>query len=365
MKVCHVTSAHSRYDGRIFLKQLISLSKNYDCYLVCCDDLEDEIKNNINIKSTHRKFKNRYERFLKSKSILKKKCLEVDADVYQFHDVDLLNLAYEIKKLGKKVIFDAHEDYEALFLEREWIPTIFRKILLKNFINKEKKIYPKLDYIICAADHIEEKIKKYNSKTITIENFPILEEPIKKTNNKNNIICFAGSIRADWNHENIIKSINKIKNITYKIAGNYSEQYYNDLSIIDGFSKVKFLGRKSYKEVRELYKESKIGMALCSYLPNTGNKRGSFGNTKIFEYMMNELPIVFTDFDIYCEINKNKKFGIPVNPYNVGEIKEAIEYILNNPKEAENMGKNGRYLVEKKYNWEILEKKLLGMYKKL
>ena len=31
-------------------------------------------------------------------------------------------------------------------------------------------------------------------------------------------------------------------------------------------------------------------------------------------------------------------------------------------KEAKEMGKNGRYLVENKYNWNILEKRLLDMY---
>ena len=362
MKVCHVTSAHNRYDGRIFLKQLSSLAKKYDCYLICCDELADEIKNNIKIKSTAKKFKNRYERFLKSKSVLKKKCLEVDADIYQFHDSDLLSLACELKKLGKIVIFDAHEDYEALFLEREWIPNIFRNMLLKGFIKKEKKIYPKLDYVVCAARHIEDKIKKYSNKTITIENFPILEELDKNNKKKNNVICFAGSIRKDWNHETIIKAINKIDDITYKIAGQCTDDYYNQLSNIDGFSKVNFLGKKSYKDVLALYKESKIGMALCSYLPNTNNKKGSFGNTKIFEYMMNELPIIFTDFEIYKKINKEKKFGIAVNPYNEKQVKKAIQYLINNPKEAKEMGKNGRYLVENKYNWNILEKRLLDMY---
>lgn len=367
MKVCHVTSAHNRYDGRIFYKQLSSLAKKYECFLLCCDELEDEIKNNVKIMSTHKKFKNRYERFLKSNNMLKKKCLEIDADVYEFHDSDLLNLALYMKKKGKKVIFDAHEDYEALFLEREWIPKFLRQFLLKNYIKKERKVLPELDYIICAAKHIKNKIKKYNKNVEIIENFPILLPYNKKENHnkKEDIICFAGSIRSDWNHENIINSIRDIKDVKYVIAGNYTNEYYKELSLIDGFNKVNFIGKIKREEVDNLYNKSKIGMAICSYLPNTDYKNGSLGNTKIFEYMMNGLPVIFTNYNEYLKINEEKKFGIPVKPSDVSEITNAIKYLLDNPKQADDMGKNGRLLVEKKYNWSILEKRLYDIYNKI
>lgn len=53
IKVCHVTSAHSRYDTRIFQKECRSLSQHgYECYLTVNDLLEDEIKEEIKILST-------------------------------------------------------------------------------------------------------------------------------------------------------------------------------------------------------------------------------------------------------------------------------------------------------------------------
>jgi hypothetical protein len=42
-KVCHITSAHSRYDVRIFHKQCKSLAANgYDVTLLVNDDVENE-----------------------------------------------------------------------------------------------------------------------------------------------------------------------------------------------------------------------------------------------------------------------------------------------------------------------------------
>ena len=68
IKVCHVTSAHSRYDTRIFQKECRSLSQNgYECYLIVNDNLDDEIKEMVRILSTRIHPKNRYERFFKTK----------------------------------------------------------------------------------------------------------------------------------------------------------------------------------------------------------------------------------------------------------------------------------------------------------
>ena len=47
------------------------------------------------------------------------------------------------------------------------------------------------------------------------------------------------------------------------------------------------------------------------------------------------------------------------------EIGEAINYILNNPKEAKKMGENGRKMVIEKYNWDIEKKKLIDLYQEL
>ena len=116
MKVCHVTSAHNRYDGRIFLKQCTSLAKKYDVTLLCCDTLENEIKNNVKIVSINRKFNNVFERIFLSKKNLRNKCVEIDADIYEFHDSELLSLAKYMKKKGNKVIFDSHEDLSLIHI---------------------------------------------------------------------------------------------------------------------------------------------------------------------------------------------------------------------------------------------------------
>ena len=49
------------------------------------------------------------------------------------------------------------------------------------------------------------------------------------------------------------------------------------------------------------------------------------------------------------EIIKTNKCGICVDPFNIKAISEAIVYLLTHADEAQQMGINGRKIVEKMY----------------
>ena len=363
ISVCHVTSAHSRYDGRIFLKQCSSLAKNnYKVTLLCCDTLDDEVKNKVNIVSINKQFSSLRDRIFNSKRMLKKMCLEINADIYQFHDPDLLSLALYMKRKKKVVIFDSHEDYPSLFLERQNIPFFLRKFLSSIYLLYEKHIFKKIDGVICVADYQLDRIKKINSNAVIITNYPIIDNDFKKNKSVKNTLCFAGGVRADWNHDTVIKAIEDIDDVKYMVAGSYKESYLETLKSYNGFEKVEFLGKLDKKGVKDLYSNSNVGIALCSYRPNTCYRKGSLGNTKIFEYMMYELPVIFTDFEVFKEILKEGIYGIAVNPYDSKEVEAALRYLLDNPKIAMEMGAIGRKLVVEKYNWEAQAKILIKFY---
>jgi glycosyltransferase involved in cell wall biosynthesis len=86
---------------------------------------------------------------------------------------------------------------------------------------------------------------------------------------------------------------------------------------------------------------------------------------KMFEYMSAGVPVIASNFPIWQEIVENNNCGICVDPLNVNEIADAMKWILENPEEAAQMGRNGRHAVETIYNWEAESKKLVEVYQKL
>ena len=88
LTVCHFTSAHPPYDGRIFYKECVSLAKaGYEVYLVI-PNAKDEIIEGVHIVGVQVNNGNRFCRILLTANAICKKALSLNADIYHFHDPD-------------------------------------------------------------------------------------------------------------------------------------------------------------------------------------------------------------------------------------------------------------------------------------
>ncbi len=82
---------------------------------------------------------------------------------------------------------------------------------------------------------------------------------------------------------------------------------------------------------------------------------------KMFDYIAEGLPVIASNFPQWREIIEENKCGICVDSLDPSPIAQAIDYLVNHPQEAMQMGRNGRRVVVEKYNWNI-EKKLIDLY---
>ena len=86
------------------------------------------------------------------------------------------------------------------------------------------------------------------------------------------------------------------------------------------------------------------------------------GSNKIFEYMLEGLPVICTDFSLWKSLIIDKYHcGICVSPNNKVQIKEAVSYIIHNKQEAFEMGQRARNAVLTEFNWESQEKKYISI----
>ena len=134
---------------------------------------------------------------------------------------------------------------------------------------------------------------------------------------------------------------------------------------MDEWKHVEYLGVLNRKEVFDLYNKASIGIAVHNYTANVGGKEGGLGFIKNFEFMMSGLPIICTDFNVWEKIINENNCGICVNPHDCDGIAKAINYLINNPQEAKEMGENGKKTVREKYNWQTQENSLINLYDKL
>jgi glycosyltransferase involved in cell wall biosynthesis len=363
VKVCHLTSVHPRFDGRIFRKECISLyNAGYDVSLIVADGKGDQVADNINIYDVGVEI-GRIKRIFKTASNIKKRAIELNAEIYHFHDPELIFTGLKLKRLGKKVIFDMHENVPVDIEEKEYINPILRKVI--SFCYRKLEIFAvkRFDGIVSTRESINERLQLYNSNIELITNFPIIDENIEKETSDKPIICFAGAVVPNWQHKVIIKSIENIDSVTYNLAGSADDNYLLELKKLKGWSKVDYLGKVPFSRVKSMYKTATIGVAVYIYCKNMDGTTGNLANTKLFEYMNWGIPIICTDYSLWKRIVVDEiKCGICVNPYDSDAITRAVKYFIDNPEIAKQMGKNGRAAVLKIYNWDTQATKLVKLY---
>ncbi len=365
VKITHLTSAHPRYDTRIFVKMCSSLANNieYDVNLIVADNKGNEYKDGVHIYDVG-KLHGRLNRMLKTTKKVFQKAKELDSDIYHLHDPELIPIGIKLKKLGKKVIFDAHEDLPMQILSKPYLNTPLLTLVSKSVAAYEKHSCKKFDAVIAATPYIRNKFLKINPKSIDVNNFPVITEFINEIpwDQKENVICYIGSIAKIRGIKEIVKSLEFTEGIRLNLAGTFSEaETEQEVKTYRGWSKVNELGFLGRNDIAKVLNTSKAGLVTLHPLLNYQDALP----VKMFEYMAAGIPVIASNIELWHKIIQECKCGLCVNPLDPNEIAEAIQFIISHPDEAKRMGENGIKAVKEKYNWDIEEHKLYQVYKRL
>ncbi len=365
-KVCILTSVHTPKDVRIYQKQAKSLKRaGYDVVLVN-PSLNEVDELGIELISADIAGLSRIKRMLCAPKKVYRIAKEIKADIYHFHDPELLGIGKKLSRQAK-VIFDSHEDTPGQILSKDYIPKPFRKLISRVFGLKEKSSAKKLSAVVTATDTINGFFTaKGCQKVVTVNNYPILDEfeqdvPFEK---RKNAVCYVGGITRIRGIQEVVKSL---EDADYRLllAGAFdSAELESAVKAMPEFTKTDFYGMVGRSEVAEILARSKVGLVTLYPVPNYVNSLP----IKMFEYMAMGVPVVYSDFAFWKTLAGNEQdgvCGIAVDPYDPAEIRKACEYIISHPEEAKQMGENGKRLVHEKYNWKHEEAKLLALYKEL
>jgi len=362
MKVAHITSVHPQNDNRIFYKECTTLSNSgYDISLIVAGG-KSRILNGIKIVGYEKANGGRVKRMVQTSFFrMIKICKEVNADVYHFHDPELIFVGLYLKAKGKKVIYDIHENNPASILSKPYIKSkLMRKVLSKCFDIFEINIIRFFDAIITARPDIT---KRFNHKNIiTLRNFPILAnlseiQDIELKKEKPSVI-FVGGMTEIRGINQLLDAFEYLDEYELWLLGPITETKLKD-RIEKSCKNVRYFGVVEAYEVFDYINKADIGIITFLPLPNHLETLA----TKPFEYMACGKPIIMSNFKYWKETFKDS--SLYVNPLNPKEIRERIEYLFRDKNLLKDMGSLNYQLSLDEYNWGKESSKLISLYKEL
>lgn len=367
-KVCHMTSAHGVEDVRIFHKECVTLAKaGYDVYLVERGESYD--KNGVHIVGVGDIPTNRRKRMTEGVQKVYDAALKVDADIYHLHDPELLRIALKLKRLGKKVIFDSHEDYVKQTKEKKYLPLHSAKLVAFVLKYYMKYVLDRIDGVIFPCLNMDGTFPVWTDcvHKVTVDNYPLKEEFFNHYNStvakEIRSLCYVGGLERGRAVKEVVLAVGRVGGKLFLAGSFQSSEYHDEVTTLLEFESVEYLGHINWEQVREVLSKSEIGVAALLKV----GQYATMSNlpTKAHEYMAMGLPIILTDIPYNVAFVEKYKCGVCVDPKDTEAYAEAIEYLFNHPEEAKQMGLNGRKAVEQEFNWDTQAMKLLELYKEL
>ena len=225
MKICHLTSAHPQEDIRIFQKECVSLARRgYETYQISCGDTYD--KNGVHLIGVGAPERGRAGRMLRVTRRIYEAALRLDADVYHFHDPELLPCGVRLKRRGKKVIFDSHEDVAAQIRDKGWIPAPLRALASRLYRVYETYAVRRFDAVVAATPHIGETFSGRARRVVVVNNYPMLDDvrfQDRPFEERDRAVCYAGGISEVRGEKVMVEAMRDV-NAVLRLAGNHKKE---------------------------------------------------------------------------------------------------------------------------------------------
>ena len=297
-----------------------------------------------------------------------KKALRLEGDVNQFHDPELLPHGMLMAAMGRRVVYDAHEDAPRDLLIRDYLPRPMRcaasiGIALTEWMGS-RFFY---NGIVTATPHIGKRFPKH--KTRVVHNYaalkPTEEDQLADYSERLPHFAFVGAMSWGRGTEEMVRAIGKVKDIKARLVLAGPRVFFGRTESgpehLPGWERVLERGVVPAAEAVEIYQSTRAGLVL--FLPGP-NHDDALPN-KLFEYMAAGLPIIASDIPLWRSLVEEARCGLLVNPRDVDAVAHAMDWMLEHPEEAAEMGRRGARMARERYNWDSEARRLEQLYQEV
>lgn len=362
-RICHITTVHGSLDNRIFSKECVTLTKfGFDVYLIAPHG-KNEDRQGVHIIDIQRSSNRLWRMLYVSTIVTLIKALRVRADLYHLHDPELMPMGLLLRLLGKKVVYDVHENTSGAIRTKFYLPKWMRGIVARSIGFVENFCGKMFSGIVAARPDI---VRNFDNKNkCIVRNFPSLNFVPKDGHTQKELhpkkrVVYSGGMTRIRGIVQLVDAFDQQEDAELWLLGPFKEQGLQaECEASPGWRNVKYLGTVLANEVFDWIQQADAGIVTFLPAPNHVTSLA----TKPFEYMACGLPMIMSDFPYWKETFGD--MSLYVDPANPNDIRSAIQKLFKDQDQCEEMGAKGRKKVLQEYNWENESHTLLKFYEQV
>lgn len=369
LKVCHFSSVHHQTDTRVFHRECTWLAKDFEVTLIAIGHFSGK-KSGVHLIGIP-KPTSRIKRIIHTTRKVYQEALKQQADIYHFHDPELIPYAWLLKLKGKKVVYDVHENVTESLKDKRWLP--FKGLFIMMYLWFDRLAASAFSIVL--AEQWYEKVyhRRYPNTHFTLvrnyapagllsafsttQRYP-LNGPLR--------IFYMGSIDELYCYKAMLEAIYLLNknglDTELKLIGWYSEQTMSSIEQLPYWSSIKNkIFMPGFMEVTEGYKHSLNCQMAFSFVSDNLNVSQSFPR-KMYEYMHVGLPVVSSGHNLYKNMVETHALGLCVTHTTGAEIAEAVRNLLNSKTYLNQLAQNNLTAANTHFNWETEYTALKQLY---
>lgn len=364
-KICHLTSIHPPFDIRIFHKECKTLAQaGFEVYLIA-PHVQANTYEGIHVLPIPQ-YSARWRRMLFAPWQVFRVALRLHAKMYHLHVPELLPIGLLLRCMGKKVIYDVHENVPGNISEKHYLPGYARFILSRLAQLIENVAKHAFTGIVAAEPPLAQRFQGPN--TILVNNYPLQSEmtaiactPYQQRPME---ILYLGAMHVtrgllDYMDALAILLANHIP-VRLQLAGKIPSDLLAQLQQHPAWPAVDNHGTQDRPGVLALLNRARIGLCVLHPMKNYLYSQP----TKLYEYWAFGMPVITSNFPAFESLLSHIQGGLTVPAKNHAQLAQALMQLLNHSADAEAMGKQAQRTVLQDYMFENEGKKLVEFYQR-
>lgn len=362
-RVLHLTTAHQADDVRIFERECRSLAESglYDVYLASPGAMPTGTSVvQIPLSAIP---PNRLRRFLTSPIRAFSLCRTTQFDIWHLHDPELLPVALWLAWSGKRVIWDAHEDYLEQFTgdgAKAWVPSPLRRIVREGTSMLISAVDKRVSGV-AAATHVI--ASRYNNPATVIVGNEVRADAFENCHPsfESRTLLFTGNPTPAHLFPEVVQAIVDLPDVSLAVAGRPPEPELWAKAEAALGSRLSHLGWLNRQQLAQAMDSAALG--LLTYANTAPYSSGS--PTKGYEFAAAGLPVVASPNMMNQELIARNRAGLIASGFDAANLREAISDALSDADRWRSASDAGRMWARSEGSWSASEARLLSLYGEL